>query len=94
MEIGFKQVPYFRNEEFFKVDETSIGKLYDLAMLSEICQKHDLIFVIDAISFFLAYELDMDKYGLCGIIKFTKSIGYTLAKWFLSFETFNFKTRD
>ena len=46
------------------LDETSIGKLYDIKMLSEICERHDLIFVIDAISSFLADELDMDKYGV------------------------------
>lgn len=50
------------------LDETSIGKLYDIKMLSELCQKHDLIFVIDGISAFLADELNMDKYGVDAVI--------------------------
>lgn len=60
------------NEKFtgllVNLDETSIGKLYDIKMLSEICKKHNLIFVIDAISSFLADELNMDKYGVDAVI--------------------------
>ena len=50
------------------LDETSVGKLYDIAMLSEVCKKHDLVFVVDAISAFLADELNMDKYGVDAVI--------------------------
>lgn len=44
------------------LDETSNGQLYDINMLSELCKEHELIFVIDAISSFLADEINMDKY--------------------------------
>ncbi|MDO5831266.1 MAG: aminotransferase class V-fold PLP-dependent enzyme [Methanobrevibacter sp.] len=50
------------------LDETSNGQLYDINMLSELCREHDLIFVIDAISSFLADELNMDKYGVDVVI--------------------------
>lgn len=50
------------------LDETSNGQLYDIKMLSEVCREHDLIFVIDAISSFLADEINMDKYGVDVVI--------------------------
>lgn len=50
------------------LNETSIGQLYDINMLSKICKKHNLIFVVDAISAFLADEVNMDKYGIDAII--------------------------
>lgn len=50
------------------LDETSNGKLYDVKMLSEVCREKDLLFVADAISAFLADEVDMDKYGIDAVI--------------------------
>ena len=50
------------------LDETSVGKLYDIEMLSEVCKKHDLVLVVDAISAFLADEVNMDKYGIDAVI--------------------------
>ena len=50
------------------LDETSIGQLYDIEMLSKLCKEKDLIFVVDAISAFLADEINMDKYGIDAII--------------------------
>ena len=50
------------------LDETSIGQLYDIEMLSEICNENDLFFVVDAISAFLADEVNMDKYGIDAVI--------------------------
>ncbi|WP_018659155.1 pyridoxal-phosphate-dependent aminotransferase family protein [Allofustis seminis] len=41
------------------VDETSMGILYDLDLLSAFCQKNDLIFVVDAISSFLCDPIHM-----------------------------------
>ena len=40
------------------LDETSIGQLYDIEMLSELCKEKDLVFVVDAISAFLADEVN------------------------------------
>ena len=46
----------------------SIGKLYDLEMLADVCKENDLILVVDAISAFLADEINMDKYGIDVVI--------------------------
>mgnify|MGYP004556200081 CR=1 FL=1 len=46
------------------LDETSIGKLYDIQMISEVCRNNGLILVVDAISAFLADEVNMRKYGI------------------------------
>jgi len=50
------------------LDETSVGQLYDIEMLSELSKEKNLIFVVDAISAFLADEINMDKYGIDAII--------------------------
>ncbi|MDO5824624.1 alanine--glyoxylate aminotransferase family protein [Methanobrevibacter sp.] len=50
------------------LDETSNGQLYDIEMLSQVCCEHDLVFVVDAISAFLADEINMDKYGIDAVI--------------------------
>lgn len=50
------------------LDETSVGQLYDIKMLSEVCKDNDLVFVVDAISAFLADEVNMDKYGIDAVI--------------------------
>ncbi|MBQ2961914.1 aminotransferase class V-fold PLP-dependent enzyme [Methanobrevibacter sp.] len=50
------------------LDETSIGQLYGIQMISEICKKNDLVLVVDAISAFLADEVNMDKYGIDAVI--------------------------
>ena len=50
------------------LDETSIGQLYDIQMISEICKENDLVLVVDAISAFLADEVNMDKYGIDAVI--------------------------
>lgn len=40
-------------------DETSSGTAYDLGMLGRFCQQHDAVFIVDAISAFLADPIDM-----------------------------------
>lgn len=50
------------------LDETSIGQLYDIKMLSALCKEKDLVFVVDAISAFLSDEVNMDKYGIDAVI--------------------------
>ena len=49
---------------FVNLHETHTGQLYDIKMLSEFCKRNNLLFVVDAISAFLADEYDMDKYGI------------------------------
>ncbi|MGN0973223.1 MAG: pyridoxal-phosphate-dependent aminotransferase family protein [Bacilli bacterium] len=41
------------------LDETSTGVLYDLDIISEFCQKNNIFLIVDAISAFLADEINM-----------------------------------
>lgn len=50
------------------IHETSTGVHYDPEMLGRFCRKEGIIFVIDAISSFLADPLDMSEYGADVII--------------------------
>ena len=50
------------------LDETSTGQLYDIEMLSRICKEHNIKFVSDEISSFLADPFDMEKYGVDAVI--------------------------
>lgn len=43
--------------------ETSSGVLYDMPLIAQFCREQGLILVVDAISAFLADELNMDKLG-------------------------------
>lgn len=43
--------------------ETSSGILYDMPMIAEFCAERDLLLVVDAISTFIADELDMAALG-------------------------------
>ena len=44
--------------------ETSTGVHYDLAMLSNFCKANNLLFVVDAISSFIADEINMASLGI------------------------------
>jgi len=46
------------------IHETSIGQLYDLDMLHSFCQDHNLRLIVDAISSFLADDIDMTAQGI------------------------------
>ena len=50
------------------IHETSTGQLFNAKMLSEFCKKENLLFVIDAISSFLADPLDMSDVAAGAII--------------------------
>lgn len=50
------------------IHETSTGVLYDAKLLGEFCRRNNMIFVIDAISSFLADHLDMSECGADVII--------------------------
>lgn len=43
------------------IDETSVGVLYDIEIISEFCRRNDLFLVVDSISSFLCDPLDMEK---------------------------------
>lgn len=46
------------------LDETSLGKLYDIEMLAGFCKAHNLLFVVDAVSAFLCDKIDMESAGI------------------------------
>lgn len=50
------------------IHETSTGQLYDKSLLSSFCREKGCLFIVDAISSFLADEVDMKKYGIDGLI--------------------------
>lgn len=45
------------------IHETSTGILYDAELLADYCRENDLLFIVDAISSFLADPLDMSRLG-------------------------------
>lgn len=50
------------------VDETSTGVLYDKKLISDFCRRNDMLFVVDAISSFLADDFDMADLGVDVVI--------------------------
>ncbi len=46
------------------MDETSIGKLYDIKMVADFCRRNHLFFIVDAISAFLADPFNMTELGV------------------------------
>lgn len=50
------------------IHETSIGQLYDYKMLGDFCKRNNMLYIVDAISSFLADELDMEASGMDVVI--------------------------
>ncbi|MBR4173853.1 MAG: alanine--glyoxylate aminotransferase family protein [Lachnospiraceae bacterium] len=50
------------------MDETSSGVLYDMEMISSFCRANGILLIVDAISAFIADELDMEKLGAAAVI--------------------------
>ena len=48
--------------------ETSTGVLYNLQLISSFCKRNNLLLIVDAISAFLADEIDMKKSGIDALI--------------------------
>lgn len=48
--------------------ETSSGLLYDMEMISDFCKKNNLLLIVDAISAFIADEIDMEELGAAVVI--------------------------
>lgn len=44
--------------------ETSTGVLYDMELIAQYCKKNDMFLIVDAISAFLADEVDMARWGV------------------------------
>ncbi len=50
------------------IHETSVGQLYDYRMLGEFCRENNMYYIVDAISSFLADELNMEESGMDVVI--------------------------
>lgn len=48
--------------------ETSSGVLYDMKMVSQFCKENNILLIVDAISAFIADELDMTELGAAAVI--------------------------
>lgn len=48
--------------------ETSSGVLYDMPMIADFCHRNGILLLVDAISAFLADELDMEALGAAAVI--------------------------
>lgn len=48
--------------------ETSTGVLYDMNIISEFCKNNGIFLVVDAISSFLADQIDMERLGIDALI--------------------------
>lgn len=46
------------------LDETSVGQLYDIDMISDFCRRHGLFLIVDAISAFLSDRIQVKKSGI------------------------------
>lgn len=63
-EILSKYNPEDYNAFLVNVHETSTGVHYDLGLIHEFCAKNNIFLIVDAISSFLADEVDMQKNGI------------------------------
>ncbi len=50
------------------LDETSVGVLYDIKLISDFCRKNHLFLLVDSISSFLCDPFDMEKLGVQAMI--------------------------
>lgn len=50
------------------IHETSTGQLYDIKMLADFCRRKNMFFIVDAISAFLADDVNAEKYGIDALI--------------------------
>jgi aspartate aminotransferase-like enzyme len=50
------------------LDETSVGVLYDIELISEFCKKNGIFLVVDSISSFLCDPFDMKELGVQAMI--------------------------
>lgn len=48
--------------------ETSSGLLYDMPLITQFCKENNILLIIDAISAFIADEVDMKKFGAAAVI--------------------------
>ena len=66
------QLKNYENKGFtgllVNMNETSTGVLYDVEMIGEFCKANNMLFVVDAISAFIADEINMEKIGADAVL--------------------------
>lgn len=71
-ELTRNHLEIFANQGFtallVNMHETSSGVLYDMQMISDFCKEQGILLLVDAISAFIADELNMDKLGFAAVI--------------------------
>lgn len=71
-QITQKDLSRFKGKGFtallVNIHETSTGVLYNMDIISEFCKEENLLLIVDAISSFLADEIDMKKSNIDGLI--------------------------
>ena len=63
--------PYTKKEYtalLVNLHETSTGVLYDIDLISDFCRREGLLLIVDAISAFIADEIDMEKSNIDALI--------------------------
>ena len=48
--------------------ETSSGVLYNMKMISDFCKRNNIVLIVDAISAFIADDIDMTEFGAAAIL--------------------------
>ncbi len=66
--LSEKMLSQYDGQDFtgllINMNETSIGKLYNMDLVADFCRRNHLWLVVDAISAFLADPFDMQKWGI------------------------------
>ncbi|MCQ2957671.1 MAG: aminotransferase class V-fold PLP-dependent enzyme [Candidatus Gastranaerophilales bacterium] len=89
--LTYEHLKPFENQNytmlFVNLHETQTGQLYDVKMLSDFCKKNNMMFVVDAISTFLADDYDMEKFEIdLTIISSQKGLCLSPGMSFVSFS--------
>lgn len=71
-QISKDQLKEYENKNYaclvINMHETSTGLLYDMKLISDFCKRNNIFLVVDAISSFLADELNMKQLGINALI--------------------------
>lgn len=71
-QIKEEQLKEYKNKGYtallVNMHETSSGSLYDMELISNFCKENNILLIIDAISSFIADEIDMSKLGAAVVL--------------------------
>lgn len=71
-QIRRKQLYQYAGQDYtvllVNMGETSSGTLYDMKLISDFCKEQHIVLIVDAISAFIADELDMEELNAAAVI--------------------------